>query len=63
MSSRYEAYPYAAADGREADAGGSMRVLRGGSLGISDDPRAAFRSWGLEEAPYGFTGFRCARFL
>lgn len=65
-SSLYEAYPYDAADGREADTGSRTdvrRVLRGGSWYVSDTGflRAGFRSR-LNPVRWDYyVGFRCAR--
>lgn len=65
-SSLYEAYPYDAEDGREADTGSRTnirRVLRSGAWGNYDTGllRAPFRSW-YGPGYWGFEyGFRCAR--
>lgn len=63
-SSLYEEYPYAAADGREADTGDStdvLRVLRGGGFFGTNLLRGAYRS-GIEPTNVGNSGgFRCAR--
>jgi formylglycine-generating enzyme required for sulfatase activity len=62
-SSLYEPYPYAAGDGREADTGDGVRVVRGGSWNDDYDDylRAALRSRNYPENWYNYFGFRCAR--
>ncbi|RIK18117.1 MAG: hypothetical protein DCC53_17055 [Chloroflexi bacterium] len=67
-SSLYESYPYAAADGREADTGSRTdvaRVLRGGSWDLinSDYLRAPFRSRNTPGVRSFSIGMRCARSL
>jgi formylglycine-generating enzyme required for sulfatase activity len=65
-SSLSRPYPYAAADGREADIGTStdvLREVRGGSWdnNNSDSLRAAFRYWRYPVGGDNDHGFRCAR--
>ncbi len=64
-SSLYESYPYAAADGREADTGNSTdvrRVLRGGSWNNpSVNLHAANRNWFVPYFMLSLNGFRCSR--
>lgn len=65
-SSLYEAYPYDAEDGHEADTGSRTdvrRVLRSGAWGNYDTGllRAPFRSWYGPGYWYYDNGFRCAR--
>jgi formylglycine-generating enzyme required for sulfatase activity len=65
-SSKYQPYPYDAADGREASAGREDRVLRGGSLISSFVPirfRGAYRYRSLPTYGYDLRGFRAARTL
>jgi formylglycine-generating enzyme required for sulfatase activity len=61
-SSASKPYPYDATDGREAPAGGEMRVLRGGGYADSAawlDP--AFRHGERAGRRYGWNGLRIAR--
>jgi formylglycine-generating enzyme required for sulfatase activity len=63
-SSLIQAYPYNAADGREADTGNRTdvpRVLRGGSwVNASVDLQAAYRGYASPSFVDRYFGFRCA---
>ena len=65
-STKYASYPYQTGDGREGEAGGDARILRGGSW--FDGPPAAYcrcgyRAWDNPRLRDNDRGFRCARTL
>jgi len=64
-SSLYEDYPYDVDDGREADTGERMNVLRvlrdGGFPNVADNLRSASRIWVNPSYMGSFVGVRCAR--
>ena len=60
-STRFQAYPYDAHDGRERGDIAGERVQRGGSwFGFASDARAAFRDWHAPDEVSSVVGFRLA---
>jgi formylglycine-generating enzyme required for sulfatase activity len=59
--SLYKPYPYQVGDGREDEESPGIRIMRGGSWGLSDEfARGDNRNWDDPHYKDKFIGFRCA---